>query len=173
MKKILIAISILFFFNYNASATEIAVIDVDQIVKESKAMQYLQKKVSQKQEEYQKEVTKRQNSLEKEQKSIEGKKSVLSEKAFKNEVEEFEKKVVKLRNFVDRRQNSLKKASLDAMSKINDEIKEIITDLSEEKGFDAIIPASGTLYFKNALDVSDEVLKRLNKKITRVKVRFN
>jgi Skp family chaperone for outer membrane proteins len=66
----------------------------------------------------------------------------------------------------------LKKASLDAMSKVNDEIKTIIADISKEKSLDLIVPAAQTLYYKDELDISNEVLKRLNKEVTKVKVSF-
>lgn len=160
------------FFIGNAVASEIGVLDVEKIVKESAAMRDIQNKISKKQDEYQKEVTKKQNELEADQKRIEGKKNVLSKDAMEKETNAFEKKIDDLKSFVDKKQNSLKKASLDSMGKINDKIKEIISDISKEKNLDAIVPSSQTLYYKDELDVSDEVLKRLNKKITKVDVKF-
>ena len=132
--KLLIAATALFFFTANfANASEVAVLDIEKIVKESKAMKYIQNKVSKQQDSYQKLVTKKQKTLEKEQKKVEGKKSVLSKSAFEKEVTQFEMKVEELKEFVDRKQNSLKKASLDSMSKINEVIKDIIADISKEK----------------------------------------
>jgi Skp family chaperone for outer membrane proteins len=58
------------------------------------------------------------------------------------------------------------------MSKVNDEIKTIIADISKEKSLDLIVPAAQTLYYKDELDISNEVLKRLNKEVTKVKVSF-
>ena len=166
----LLAASLLFIGN--AVASEVGVLDVEKIVKESSAMRDIQNKISKKQDEYQKEVTKKQNELEADQKRIESKKNVLSKDALEKETKTFEKKIDDLKNFVEKKQNSLKKASLDSMGKVNDKIKEIIADISKEKNLDAIIPASQTLYYKDELDVSDEVLKRLNKKITKVDVKF-
>ena len=173
MKKQFLAIlaASLLFVN-NASASEIGVLDVEKIVKESSAMRDIQNKISKKQDEYQKEVTKKQNELEADQKRIENKKNVLSKEALEKETKTFEKKIDDLKSFVDKKQNSLKKASLDSMGKVNDKIKEIIADISKEKGLDAIIPASQALYYKDELDISDEVLKKLNKKITKVDVKF-
>lgn len=173
MKKTFVVcavISALFALNANAAGT--GILDVEKIVKESSAMREIQSKISKKQDEYQKEVTKKQDELEAEQKRIEGKKNVLSKEAFEKESKAFEKKVDDLKTFVDKKQNSLKKASLDSMGKVNDKIKDIIADISKEKDLDVIIPASQTLYYKDDLDISAEVLKRLNKKITKVDVKF-
>lgn len=175
MKKTFLAtLASIFFLTTNfANAGEIAILDVEKIVKESKAMKYIQNKVSKQQDEYQKLVTKKQDALEKEQKKVESKKSVLSKEAFEKEVREFEEKVDELKEYVDRKQNSLKKASLDSMSKVNDEIKDIISDIAKEKDIELIIPATQALYFKENMDISEEVLARLNNKITKVKVSFD
>ncbi len=173
MKKSFLAIfAVSALISFNASAAGIGVLDVEKIVKESSAMRDIQKKISNKQDEYQKEVTKKQDELESEQKRIEGKRNVLSKEAFEKETKAFEKKIDDLKTFVDKKQNSLKKASMDSMGKVNDKIKDIIADIAKEKDFEVIIPSSQTLYYKDALDISDEVLKKLNKKITKADVKF-
>lgn len=174
MKKYLLTAAFA-LFAFNAFADDdgkIAILDVEKIVKESVAMKDVQNKTTKKQDEYQKEVTKKQNALEAEQKKLEGKKNVLSKETLDKEVAAFEKKVEDLKTFVDKKQNSLKKGSMEAMGKINDKIKDIIADISKEKDLDVIIPASQALYYKDELDVSAEVLTRLNKKITKVDVKF-
>jgi outer membrane protein len=173
MKKYLLTLSAVFvLFSLNANAGGVGILDVEKIVKESSAMRDIQNKITKRQDEYQKEVTKKQDELEAEQKRIEGKKNVLSKEAFEKETKGFEKKIDDLKTFVDKKQNSLKKASMDSMSKVNDKIKDIIADIAKEQDFDIIVPASQTLFYKDALDVSSEVLKRLNKKITKVDVKF-
>jgi Skp family chaperone for outer membrane proteins len=156
----------------NANASNIAILDLEKIIKDSKAMRDIQNKVNKKQDEYQKEVSKKQNDLENEQKTIEAKKAVLSKDGFEKEVQKFEKKVDDLKTYVDRKQNSLKKASMESMSKVNEIIKEIIGEISKDKNYEVIIPASQTVFFEDSLDISEEVLKKLDKKITKVDVKF-
>ncbi len=173
MKKNFVALAaVCALFSFNANAGSIAVLDVEKIVKESTAMRDIQSKVSKKQDEYQKEVTKKQKDLETEQKKLEGKKTILAKEVFDKEMKAFEGKIDDLKAFVDKKQNSLKKASMDSMSKVNDKIKDIIAELSKEKDVDMIVPTSQTLFYKDEMDVSAEVLKRLNKKITKVDVKF-
>jgi Skp family chaperone for outer membrane proteins len=173
MKKNFIALAAVFtLLSLNANAANTAVLDVEKIVKESVAMVDIQKKVTKKQEEYQKEVNAKQKELEAEQKKLEGKKTVLASDAFEKEMKKFEGKVDQLKELVDKKQNSLKKASVDAMGKVNDDIKTIIAELSKEKSLDLIVPAGQTLFYKDEMDVSAEILKRLNKKVTKVNVNF-
>ncbi len=78
-----LAICALFAMNLgNAVANEIAVLDIEKIAKESKAVHDIQNKVTKKQEEFQKEITKKQTSLESDQKKLEAKKNILSKEAF-------------------------------------------------------------------------------------------
>jgi Skp family chaperone for outer membrane proteins len=173
MKKYLVTLLAAFSLaSLSANAGGVGIIDVEQIIKESSAMRDIQSKIEKKQDEYQKQVAKKQDELESEQKRIEGKKNVLSKDAFQKETDAFEKKLDDLKTFVDRKQNSLKKASMEAMSKVNDKVKDIISDIAKEKDLDVITPASQTLYYKDELDVTEEVLKRLNKKIVKVDVKF-
>lgn len=173
MKKSIIALAaVCALFSFNANAGSIAVLDVEKIVKESIAMRDIQSKVTKKQDEYQKEVTKKQKDLEADQKKLESKKNLLAKEAFEKEMKKFEDKVDELKTFVDKKQNSLKKASMDSMGKVNDKIKDIIAEISKESDVDLIVPTSQTLFYKDQMDISAEVLKRLNKKITKVEVKF-
>lgn len=172
INKIVLTILFAIFTIANSNASSIGILDLEKIIKDSKAMRDIQNKVNKKQDEYQKEVSKKQTDLENEQKTIEAKKSVLSKEGFEKEVQKFEKKVDDLKTFVDRKQNSLKKASMESMSKVNENIKEIIGEIAKDKSFDVIIPASQTVYYADALDITEEVLKKLDKMITKVEVKF-
>jgi outer membrane protein len=156
----------------HANANNIAVLDVENIVKNSSVMKDIQGKVSKKQSEFQKEIDKRQSQLESESKKLDSKKGILSEEAFAKEQVAFDKKVGELRDHLEKRQSSLKKASNDALLTVNDKIKEIIADISKERKLEIVVSASQTFYYNETVDISAEVLKRLNKKITKVDVKF-
>jgi Skp family chaperone for outer membrane proteins len=151
---------------------KLAIIDVDKIIQEAVVVIDIQKKVEKKKALYEEEINKKQSSLLVEQKKIQDKKNITSPDAFDKEVQNFENKVDNLKNFVDRKQNNLKKASLDAMSKVNDHMKEIVTNIAKEQQIAVVIPASQVLYFQENLDITSEVLSRLNKKLTKIEVKF-
>jgi len=173
MKKYFVTFFAAFsLLSIGANAGNIGIIDVDKIMNESSVMRDIQSKIEKKQDEYQKQVQKKQEELESEQKRIEGKKNILSKEAFEKETTAFEKKLDDLKTFVDKKQNSLKKASMEAMGRVNDKVKDIIADIAKEKDLDVITASAQTLYYKDSLDVTNEVLEKLNKKITKVDVKF-
>lgn len=168
---ILLAIFALFAFS-SSFAGEIAVLDIEKIAKESKAVHDIQNQVSKKQDQFQKEITKKQSSLESDQKKLEAKRNILSKEAFEKEQKSFESKIEELKELVDSRQATLKKASADSMSEVNDKMKDIIGEIAKEKALTLIIPSSQVVFSVDSLDISDEVLERLNKKVKKIRVKF-
>ncbi len=174
--KLLILITAIFatfaFATAESKAENIAILDIEKIAKDAKAVHDIQSKVSKKQDEYQKEINKKQATLESEQKSIESKKNILSKEGFAEEQKKFEKKIDELKAFVEKRQAALKKASTDGMAKVNEEMKSIITDIAKEKQLTIILPASQVVFSADNLDITNEVLEKLNKKVTKISVKF-
>ena len=171
-KSFLIAILSTFLFSQNSLATNIGIIDIDKIFAESTALIDIQKKIDAKGLSYENEVSKKQKQLEAEQKRIEEKKDTLSQEAFDKEAKNFEAKVEDLKTYIDRKQNSLKKATIDAMGKVNDKLKDIVKDIAKEKQLDLVILNSQTFYSKDEYDITAEALSALNKKLTKVEVKF-
>ncbi len=173
LKISLLAVSALFALSLsNSFAGDIAVLDIEKIAKESKAVHDIQVKVSKKQDEFQKEISKKQAELESDQKKLEAKKTTFSKEGFEKEQKAFEKKIDALKELVDKRQNSLKKASADSMAKVNDKMKEIISEIAKAKELNLIVPSSQVVFSADSLDISAEVLEKLNKKVTKIDVKF-
>jgi len=173
IKILSLTVATLFALSVSSSfAAGFAVLDIEKIAKESKAVHDIQGKVSKKQDDFQKEITKKQSDLESDQKKLEAKKTILSKEAFEKEQKAFEKKIDSLKDLVEKRQNSLKKASTEAMNKVNDKMKEIITEIAKDKELNLILPSSQVVFSAESLDISAEVLEKLNKKVTKMDVKF-
>ena len=65
-------------------------------------------------------------------------------------------------------QRSLDKAGSDALGKVHRQFQEITVALAKERSIQLIVPRSGLLYVDERYDISDEVLKRLNKQLPSV-----
>lgn len=163
-----------FTFSANAvkAAEGIAILDVEKIAKEAKAVRDIQKKVSKKQDQFQKEINTKQEALESEQKKLEAKRNILSKEAFEKEQKDFSEKVEKLKEFVEKRQASLKKASTASMENVNEKMKVVVEEVAKEKKLSLILPSSQVIYSLDGFEITDEVLKRLDKKVSTVDVKF-
>ncbi len=71
-----------------------------------------------------------------------------------------------------KKQKLLKKGYVEALAQIDKKVKKILDDISNEKNIDIIFPSSALASYKDHLDISAEVLKRLNQELKNVKVNF-
>ena len=143
----------------------IAVVNIQQVMREATAAQNVREQLETKQKTFQTEIAKKEDALQKEDADLGKKRSVLSKAAFDEKAAAFQKEV------------QSKKATLDsgfehALNDIQKVVTDVISELAKEKGFSIAVPTSQILYGDPKLDISEEVLKRLNQKLPKLDVKF-
>ncbi len=176
-KKLSLVLSLLtlIIFTTNiaqANSQKIAVVDVEEILKNSLAMSNIDEQMGRKEKLYQGEIDKKKVALEQKAANIESKKAVMSEDALRQESKLIMQEFSQIKNDAEKKQKSLKQSYLVALSKIDKKIKEILDQISAEKNIDIILPSSGLAFYQDHLDISAEVLKKLNKELKTVKIHF-
>jgi len=96
-------------------------------------------------------------------KNIRDEMELLSETARKRKSVELEAKLKALDEFRVQKQREISKKYDDGIREISEEIAEISKKYGKANKYDAIIDSRATIYFPDSLDVTDEVLKELNK----------
>jgi outer membrane protein len=155
-----------------AQAPMIAVVNIQQVMKDSTAAKSINSQLEAKQKSFQAELTKRDEDLQKEEKELAGQKGVLSKDAFEEKTKTFRKKVADVQKDVQTKKIMLDNGYARALSEIQKAVADIVADLAKEKGFSVAIPTSQLLYGDSKLDISSDVLDRLNKKLSKVDVKF-
>jgi outer membrane protein len=178
MKKLalitILSIAVTFSSSFAQKANlNIGVINVEEVLKNSTVMKHVKLKISKKEKSYQSQIDKKQKSLEKEIKKIESKRSVLSKNALEKEKQKFANNFNKLKSELEVKQKSLKKAYVNSMTQLDKKINTIVLQISNEQNIDLILPSSQIISYKDELDISPEVLKRLNKEMKTIKVIFD
>ncbi len=156
-----------------AGANTIAVVNIQQVMRDSTAAQNVREQLENKQKTFQSEISKKEEELQKEDQDLGKKRSVLSKTAFDEKATAFRKKATDVQKEVQAKKATLDAAFEHALNDIQKVVTEVITDLSKEKGFAIAVPTSQILYGDPKLDISDEVLKRLNQKMAKLDVKFD
>jgi len=156
----------------DAAATRIAVVNVQLIMRDSLAAKSVREQLEAKQKAFQNDLAKKEEALQKEDQELSKQRNALSKEAFEKKAQEFRSKATSAQKEV-----AAKKATLDgafdrALGDIQKAVGDIITSLSKEKNFAMAIPTSQILYADPALDITEEVLKRLDKSLPKVDVKF-
>ena len=155
-----------------AAQTKIAIVDIQKIMRDSTAAKSVRTQLDSKQKAYQAELKKKEASMQKEEKSLAGQRATLSPEAFEKKVQAFRTKATGIQKDVQTKKAALDRGFEKALNNIQKEVNAIITALAKEKGFNLAIPSGQLLYAEPSMDVTSEVLTRLNKKLPKVSVSF-
>lgn len=156
-----------------ADGFQIATVNLQQVMNGSTAYQDVHAQLEHKQKAFQIEISKKEDELQKEKQKLGHEQTVLSKSAFEKKAEAFGKKVTEAQKEGQSKNALLNAAFERSMGEIQKAVNDIVADLAKEKGFTVAIPSSEMLYADPKLDISEEVLKRLNQKLPKIKVSFD
>lgn len=156
-----------------ADSNTLATVNIQRIMHDSTAAQNVRDQLEGKQKTFQAEITKKQDDLQKEQRDLDKKRSVLSKDAFEEKARAFRKKVTDAQKEMQSKKALLDNAFSRSLGEIQKVVTDSIADIAKEKGFVMAIPTSEILYGDSKLDITDEVLKRLNQKLPKLDVKFD
>jgi outer membrane protein len=161
---------------YAADSNTIAVVNIQQIMRESSVTKSVHEQLENKYKAFQADISKREEQLQKEDQELGKQKGVLAKEAFEAKAVDFRKKVTEAQKEAQSKKAVLDSASARSWEEIQKTVLAIIADLAKEKGFMVALstesPASQVLYADSSLDISAEVLKRLNAKLPKLDVKF-
>ena len=175
MKKTqyLLSFVLILFFSVNISlafAEKIVYIDMDKIMQISKAGKNAIAKIN---DQKKKDVSKFQK-IEKELKSREQdlitKKNVISAEEFNTKLETLTKEINNYRALRQEAIDLSTKSRLNASADFAEKIKPILADYASENNIEMIIQKKNIIMGKTDLDITDEILKIVDKKINKLKV---
>ena len=177
MKHLLITL-ILIILPFSISAddyplTSIGVIDLNYILTNSKASIDASKQIEKIQMNVEEDLKLIEEDIISERERLIEQQSVMAPEAFEEKVKDFEKKV---QNSQINRQESVRKLELmiqQARSTILDELKPILVEHSKEKGITVILEKNTVILSSDEMDITSAVMKKLDKQISKIDVKYN
>ena len=164
---------ILYITNVHADTypnTSIAIVDLNLILSESKAAKDATKQFEKIQSDTEAEIIESDKSMLDERNKLIEQQSVIAPEAFEIKAKDYEKK---LQNYQSEKQNKLRKLEgtlQNARNVILEEVKPILENLSKELGVTVILEKNSVLLSATNIDITDEVIKKLNKELPKIKV---
>ena len=174
LKKILILILSIFIAPSILMAdypnTSIGVIDINKILSEADAAITAAEQIEEIAIEIENEIKLSDEEIIKEQNSLIESQSIMAPEAFESKRNEYENKVQKYNS--ERQSKLIKIDELIAVSRndILNAIKPILEQISNEKGITIILEKASIMLNAEKMDITNEVLKKLNKSLPTIKV---
>jgi outer membrane protein len=171
MKKIavLFALILCFLFQNNAmatvTATKIGVVDLDRCMKESNEGKRVTDSLKKELDAMQQKYVKAQKELSDLQKDIEKQSLMLSTDAKENKQNEYDRKNRELGYLSQDLSEDAQAAQQNANQKMLKQLYSVIQSLAKQQTFDLVMEKSNSsiLYTSSAIDITDLVIKELNK----------
>ncbi|MBQ4069992.1 MAG: OmpH family outer membrane protein [Alphaproteobacteria bacterium] len=157
----------------NAADMRIAVIHMDVIQNDAKALQDLRKQKESYESKLRDELTREQKDLEAEKAEIEKSQDVLSRDALQRRVVDYQNKVAKLQRDLTERAQSIEMSYQKALNEIQAKhLDPIIEGIIDKKDLSLVIDGRFARTGANAegLNITNEVVKALDKKVSSAKM---
>ena len=171
-KKLFITLLFAYFLNISSiwATTNFATIDLEYILKNSLAAKGVLSELNNNKKSYQLEIEQKNKSLEKEYNNLKKQASVLSEEVIKSKEKKLMNNIQKLEQSVQKKQKKLQSDYLKTLAIIEQEIIAIVKKLAQKNSYNMVITKSNLLYYDDNLNISDQVVKILNKKLPKIKL---
>ena len=171
MKKISFIIFFLFFCTNILAQDKIVYLDINRLLNESEAGKYLNSELNKINNSNIEEFKKIENTIKSEEEKILKQKNILKTEEFNSKVDELRDKYKSYQDFKNNKNEEINKIRNDAGSKILKIINEILSDYSTDKEISLIIEKKNIVIGKTQLDITDDILKLLNKKMTKIEIK--
>ena len=144
------------------SVQRVAVIDLGRIIRESEATERVRALLDIKSEEFQKEFAEKEVQLLAKEKELKARQSLISEEAYQEEVRAFQREVAAVQQDIQNKRQSLDRALQQAQDKIRQLATTIVAERTSALNIDLVFKEEQLLIFRNQLNITDDVLGRLN-----------
>lgn len=164
VKKILLVFLGFFCLSVFSQSGKIGYVDIKKVFENYEKAKKVQESFRKEVDEEQKNMDKLQEEIKKLQEEYEKKKDMLKpeertkrENEIKNKIQEFSKRWTETKRKLDEKGNALEE-------QLFNEIKSVISEYAKKNGYLVVIDSRLILYGENSVDITDEIIKILNKK---------
>lgn len=151
-------------------APTIVVLDVGTIRREAASVASIREQIVKFQNELQTEVQKEQEALRTAQNELAKKQTLLAPEAFAEERRKFEQRVIGVQQMVQGRRRALEESQNGAMGKVEEALNTIVVGMAKERGYAIVLRSSQVVLVDDVLNITKEVLTKLNATLPSVKV---
>ncbi|MFZ4125492.1 MAG: OmpH family outer membrane protein [Rickettsiales bacterium] len=176
MKHVLFSLTALFavtLLSVSAHAeTNIGIVNIQKIMAEASSAKSVRDQLQSKQKAFQAELDSKEKALLSEDQALSKQQANMEKAAFEQKVKDFRAKAAAAQREIQGKKASLDKAFAGALEQIQTNVVNITAEVAREKKLNIVVSSAQVLYGDTSLDVTNDVLARLNKKLPAVTLKF-
>jgi outer membrane protein len=147
-----------------------AVIDVQRVIRDSKATKSIRPQIEKLKGDYEKSFRKQEDELRAADQDLARQRAILSPEAYAERRRQFQQRATGVQREVQETKRSLERALGNAMSRVHTQLREITTEIAKEQKLTAVFPRTAVILVERNYDITVEVLKRLDVRLPSVAV---
>ena len=153
---------------------KVGVVDLSHILKSSLAAKDIQAQIDTRRQKYQKEISNLEKDLRSAEKEILGLRSKNTEdETIVDKRKDFQQKLIVAQKKIQSHKSVLENTFNNSMNRVRAESQKIIADVADQEGYSMILNQNSVVIAEKSLDITKDVIKRLNKKLPDFKVNWD
>ena len=150
--------------------TRIGLVDLDGVLRRSSGTVKVRQLLDEQRLTFQEEFTKREAELQATEKALQADRELLSEDAFNERLNAFEDEVAEMQRQIQYRRQALDRAFQEAQRNLRRLALDIVKQIASEHKLDLVLSQESALIFLPTLNVSEEVLARLDERTKNARI---
>lgn len=154
----------------NNAIARIGLIDLDGVLRASAGAARVRELLDEQRVEFQREFAARETALQEAERQLVAQRDELDEAEFARRLADFEASVTQIQKEIQYRREAIDVAFQEAQSRLRSLAIQIVTDLAKERKLDLVLFRESALIFLPSLNLSDEVLRRLDERTKNARI---
>ena len=158
----------------DAQPARIAILDIHKVLRESLVAADIRDQVNRQEKIYQGELAGEEQELRAASEDLARQRAILSSDVFAQKQKQLNDRIAALQRGVSSRKRELDRARITAFKEVEQSLSAIISEIAKERSLNLILSRVNTrsvvLYADDALNITAEVVKRLDQRLPSVKV---
>lgn len=150
--------------------TVIAIVDVQRILQESKAAKSVQTQIEGQRSKFQTQIGAEEKELREAEQKLATMREAGPTKEFADQEQKLRQRFMTVERHVQARRKALDQAYTESMTSVRQNIIDIVEKVSRERGVNLAIVKQQVIWNDQAIDITAEVLTRLNQKVPHIQV---
>lgn len=157
----------------NSPVPAIGIVDVQKVLRDSKASKSIRPTIDQMRKEFQKQVSGQEQRLRQAEQELSRQRAILAPEAFAQKRRTFSEQAREAQASVQNRRRDLDRAFNDTKNEILKSLIVVAQEVATEKKLNILIEKRFVFISAKKLDVTDEIIKRLDKRLPKVAIDFS
>ncbi|MCR9175445.1 MAG: OmpH family outer membrane protein [Alphaproteobacteria bacterium] len=154
----------------NELGSRIAVIDVQAVLRNSKAAVSIQTQIDTRRDAYQSAVSEEERALREAEQELVQRRATLDQSSYEQAARSFQERVAEVQRNVQARKRALDEAFARAMNEVRQKMVATVAQVADERGYQVVLFKNQIVIAAKSLDISEEVRARLDVSLPRVDV---